>query len=219
MSPALRDARRRAGLALVVLVAAACAPPRARQLPGAPAAPVAVPRGELPPTPRRVVFRWTYTERGFQLTGDGVARVQPPDSARLDVFLGGGFGGGTAFLIGDSVIVGGGPMMQRVLPAPPLLWAAFGRLDVPPARDTIVRVDGDTLRADIGSGPTWRVTFVGQALVRLQRIADGHVLETVTRDRETHIIRYDDAASHRQLVLAVTSSSDVPPFDASIWPH
>ena len=53
-----------------------------------------------------------------------------------------------------------------------MLWAVLGRLAVPAVSDTVAKVDGATLRADIGRNPAWRVTFVADHLTRIERIID-----------------------------------------------
>src|SRR5437867_8694086 len=130
------------------LLVTACAP-RLHPLAGAPA-PATLPRTELPPVHRRIVFDWELQDRELSGRGEGVARVAPPDSARLDLFLSGGFGSGAAVLISDSLQVTGGSLARRFIPPPPLLWAALGRLAIPAVPDTVARVDGELLRVDIG---------------------------------------------------------------------
>jgi hypothetical protein len=103
-----------------------------------------------------------------------------------------------------------------MIPPPPLLWAALGRLAVPPAADTTARLDGDTLRADIGRGNVWRVTVAGGSLRRLERIDDGRIVQSVVRADDRHV-RYFDAASRRSLELVITSVDSTVDFDASIW--
>jgi hypothetical protein len=208
-----------AQLAVGALVAlgAACAP-RARPLVGAAVPEVALPSTALPARPQRVVFRWRYEEaEGFNARGEGVARLAPPDSGRLDFFVDGGFGGGYAVLIGDRVSAPGGDMVRRLIPPAPLLWAALGRLAVPAGRDTTVRAAGDTLRADIGADPTWRSTFVGARLVRLERIDGGRIQEWVQRDSST--VRYRHEGDRRGLALEVQRTETVDGFPASIWPR
>src|SRR5919202_761827 len=58
-------------------------------------------------------------------------------------------------------------------PPPPLLGAGLGRLAVPAAPDTVARVDGDTVRADIGRTTKFRAAFVGGELVGLERLERG----------------------------------------------
>ena len=72
-------------------------------------------------------------------------------------------------------------MARRLVPSRPLLWAALGRVDLPAERDTVVRVDGGTLRADIGSPVHWRATFRGDTLTRLERVDGGRLQEWVER--------------------------------------
>ena len=208
-------ARRRAVVlcALAVLVSA-CAP-RLRPLAGTPVAIARIPEGRLPPGHRHIVFRWEATDPDMTVRGEGAARIAPPDSARLDFFLAGGLGGGWAILVADSLRAPGGAAVDRLVPPAPLLWATLGRFSVTPARDTVVRVDGELLRADLGTPVSWRVTFRGDSLVRLERVADGRVVEWV--DRSGDRVRYRHETSRRELHLTITRSQPSPAFDASIW--
>src|SRR6478672_2836498 len=159
--------------ALLLLGAAACSP-RARPLTGIPA-PRRVPVAELAPVHRKIVFRWDYSQPDLRVRGEGVARIAPPDSARLDFFVN-GQGTGHALLIGDQIrLQSGQGAMRDFLPPAPLLWAALGRLHVPGAADTTVRVDADTLRIEIGHASGWRATFAGEQLRRLEQIDDGRI--------------------------------------------
>lgn len=211
--------RRRAvlGGALGALALGGCAP-RARPLSGVPAPEVALPGAALAPERQRVLFRWRYEEAdGFDARGEGVARIAPPDSGRLDFFLDGGLGGGWAVLLGDRLVAPGGGVVQRVIPPPPLMWAALGRLAIPPAADTTVRTAGDTVRADVGRDPVWRVTFVGPRLTRLERIDGGRLVEWVQRDSAA--VRYRHEAGRRGLVIEVQRMESADAFPASIWPR
>jgi len=188
--------------------------PRARPLAGE-VAPARLPDTELRGGPRRVTFRWRYEEGEFGARGDGVARVLPPDRVRLDFFLDGGLGSGHALLLGDTIVASGGDAVRRFLPPPPLLWATLGRLRLPPQADTTARVDGDTLRADIGRDPVWRVAFGGAELASLVRIDGGRLVERV--ERRAEVVRYENTRAHRVLTLTVTRDDQVPGFDAEIW--
>jgi hypothetical protein len=202
-----------AGLAAVA--AASCAP-RLRPLPGTPA-PITLPAAELPDGHRRIVFDWELRDPDFLVRGEGVARIAPPDSARLDFFVGGGLGGGSAVLIGQSVRAPGGDFVRRLIPPAPLLWAALGRLALPPASDTAVRVDGPLIRADVGVPPAWRVTFRGDTLVRLDRVSGERVTEWVERPAPARV-RYRHETARRDLTLVVQRVvEETSPFDATIW--
>jgi hypothetical protein len=198
----------------VVVFAAACIP-KAGALSGVPTH-VPLPAIEIPSGHTRFVFDWKYEDPDIHASGDGAIRAAYPDSARLDLFVGGGMGGAAAVLIGDDLLAPGPSAIRRMIPPPPLLWAALGRLAVPPAPDTTARLDGDTLRVDIGRGTVWRVTVAAASLRRLERIDDGRVVQSVVRADERHV-RYFDAASRRSLELVITSVDSNVDFDASIW--
>jgi hypothetical protein len=201
-------------LVLTAPVAAGCVP-KAHALPGVPTR-QALPPIEIPAGHTRWVFDWKYEDPDIHASGDGAVRAAYPDSARLDLFVGGGMGGATAVLVGDELRAPGPDALRRIIPPPPLLWAALGRLAVPPAADTTARLDGDTLRADIGRGNVWRVTVAGGSLRRLERINDGRIVQSVVRADDRHV-RYFDAASRRSLELVITSVDSNADFDASIW--
>jgi hypothetical protein len=143
--------------------------------------------------------------------------VLPPDRVRLDFFVGGGLGSGHALLIGDTLITSGGDEVRRFIPPAPLLWAALGRVVVPAVPDTTARVDGDTLRADIGRDPVWRVTFAEGRLTSLFRIDDRRIVEQVHRRGGGTDLRYEHTRANRSLSLTVTRDQQVPGFDADIW--
>ena len=209
-----QPARTIAGIMLGI-IAAACAP-RLRPLAGTPA-PVALPVAELPAGYHRVVFTWELRDPEFHARGEGVARLASPDSARLDFFVGGGLGGGRAVLIGQTLHAPGGELVRRLAPPAPLLWAALGRLALPPAGDTTVRVDEGVLRADVFAPPAWRVTFRGDTLTRLERVAGDRVAEWVERASPDQV-RYRHETARRELTLVVQRVvEETSPFDATIW--
>jgi hypothetical protein len=210
-----RELRRAVCLCLGALAVAACAP-RLRPLAGTPV-PARLPSGALPPERRLVVFRWQLDDLDFTGRGEGAARIAPPDSARLDFFLAGGLGNGAAALIDDELRLPsrGEDLARRVIPSPPLLWAALGRLAVPEYRDTVARVDGDTLRADIGKPVAWRVTFIRDSLRRVERVDGGRVIEWVERVPGSPV-RYRHEVKKRKLDLFITRSDEVDAFDSGI---
>jgi hypothetical protein len=197
------------------MVVAACAP-RLRPLAGGPTS-LRLPAAQLPAGHHRMVFNWELRDPDFQVRGDGVARLASPDSARLDFFIGGGLGGGRAALIGQTLRAPGGELVRRLIPPPPLLWAALGRLALPPATDTTVRVENGVLRADVGAPTAWRVTFRGDTLVRLERVAGDRVIEWVERQPPGRV-RYRHETARRDLTLVVERFvEESSPFDATIW--
>ena len=200
----------------ITLGVLACAP-KLQPL-GGTVAPAVFPRAELPRGQHRVLFRWEMEDGDMLTRGDGAARVAAPDSVRLDFFLAGGLGGGAAVLIGEELRLPrtADDFARRLIPPAPLLWAALGRLAVPPSRDTTARVDGDTLRADIGAPAVWRVTFIRDTLRRLERVADGRVVEWVDRGGHSDRVRYQLEPNRRRLDLLI-SRSEPSVFDQTIW--
>ena len=195
---------------------AGCRPPRVSELPGEVAPVQRLPRGTLPDGRRKLVFQWELRDGDISARGDGVARIASPDSVRMDFFLAGGFGSGAAVLIGDSLQVPGPDMARKLVPPRALLWASLGRFDVPSERDTVVRVDGGVLRADIGSPVHWRATFRGDTLTRLERVDEGRLQEWVERSSDQKV-HYRNEAARRSLSLVIQQSDAVASFDPAIW--
>lgn len=218
VSPSARSFARRVRpvIALLALGVASCRPPRVQPLEGAPAPVRLLPKGDLPEGNRKIVFKWELRDGEMSARGEGVARIASPDSVRLDLFLGGGFGGGAAVLIGDSLRAPGPDLVRKAIPPRALLWAALGRFEVPAEPDTVVREDGDLIRADIGRPSGWRVSFRGDTLVRLERVEGGRLQEWVQRSPDQRV-EYRNEAARRSLSLVIQRSDAVPSFDRSIW--
>ncbi len=219
------------GLAAAALTG--CLPPRALPLRGTPASARLLPTSAatLAVGYHRIRFRWQLQQSQFSAKGDGAARTAFPDSARFDFVASGPLGGsGVALLFDDTLVAPGGKGVHKYLPPTPFLWAALGRLAVPPASDTIVRVDGDTVRADIGhlpqngeltsdgadSATIWRVAFAGGELASLARLSGGRVRGAVVRQMARGRIEYDDGG-HWSLTLTEMRNEAVPAFDSSVW--
>lgn len=211
---AARPLHRLQALSWVAMMAllVACAP-RVRPLVGVPA-PARLPNTALPPGHTRLVFRWEYGDPIFSAKGEGVARIAPPDSVRLDFFSDGGVGGGYAILIGEELATPANDDARKYLPPVPLLWAALGRLHVSGA-DTVAVTRGDSVQADIGSAPVWRAAFHADTLVELQRIDGQRLRERVQRAAD--VVSYRNFGSRRRLVLTLTRKFADPPFDEAIW--
>jgi hypothetical protein len=118
-------------------------------------------------------------------------------------------------VLGDSLFVPAQEDARRFVPPVALLWAALGRLVVQ-GTDTVAKVDGDTLRADIGRDPAWRATFAGNGLVRLERLKNGRVEESVARNG-SELVSYRQLSARRTLRLTVYKVQQEQPFDEAIW--
>lgn len=207
---------RGAAAAAVCAALLGCPPSVAPMWGGAPAAPLAL-RYELPPGHRRVTFTWELEEGSMVVRGEGAARIAAPDSARVDLFITGGYGAASVILIGDSLRVPPGAGMQQMIPPKALLWAALGRLAIPALPDTIIRVLGDTTWSEIGHPLRWRLVAIRGELTRLERISGRRVVEWVDRVPGQRI-RYEVFAQ-RSLVLKIQHDQPVAPFDASVWQY
>jgi len=133
----------------------------------------------------------------------------------VDLFLNGGIAIGRAILIGSTIRATNQEQIEKFLPPPPMLWAAFGRLAIPSLPDTVVTMEGDVLHADIGRPATWRVKIAGNRLMQVARISGGRIVEMVTRDTGGRLLY--EVPGRRKLWLGITRDEEVPAFDASIW--
>ena len=201
-------------LGTAVIAAIACAP-AAAPLKGVLAPDRSLPSLALPAGHRQIVFKWDYEEGEIAARGDGSVRIAAPDSARLDFFLGGGLGAGAAILVGDSLRTPHAELARRYIPPAPMMWAALGRLAIPALRDTVVRIDGDLLRADVGRPVQWRVAIRGDTLVGLVHISGGKIIETVTRGANG-VLTYEAPGARRRLRLTILREQPGS-FDAAIW--
>ena len=196
------------------LLAVACAPVAA-PLKGVPAPDRSLPTLTLPPGHRHIVFKWDYAEGDIAARGDGAVRMASPDSARLDFFLGGGLGAGAAVLIGDSLRTPHADLVRRYIPPTPMMWAALGRLAIPALPDTVVRLDGDVLRADVGRPVEWRLAIRGDTLVGLEHISGGKITDRFSRG-PNGVLNYEAPGARRQLRLTVLREQPGS-FNATIW--
>jgi hypothetical protein len=201
-------------IAAIALIGLACAP-AAAPLSGVLAPDRTLPLISMPPGHRHLVFKWDYQEGDIAARGDGSIRTAAPDSARLDFFLGGGLGAGGAILIGDSLRTPNAALAKKYIPPPPLLWAALGRLSIPPLPDTVVKIDGALTRADIGRPLQWRVTLKGDTLVALEHISDGRITESLNREANG-AMTFQAPGARRTLRLTILRD-EIGSFNASIW--
>src|SRR5256885_12824314 len=201
-------------ISLIALSAAACVP-SAAPLPGVPAPDRSLPKLEIPTGHRQITFRWDYQEGDIAARGDGSVRTAAPDSARLDFFLGGGLGAGAVLLIGDSLRSPHVELARRYIPPSPMMWAALGRLAIPPLPDTVIRIDGGMVRADIGRPVQWRVAIRGDTLVALEHLSAGKITERLARESNGQVV-YQAPGARRRLALTILREQPGS-FDDSIW--
>ena len=177
------------------------------------------------PNTSQVIFRWTVREPDLRLEGMGVARLQHPDRARLDLFMENGEAVLAASLVEDQLRAREGTRLQ-VVPSPALLWASLGvfrpgegvtLLGAEAFDDDVFRLryrlpDGDELRYELRSG---RVTEVelrheGNAThrVALNREGGGELPKETT---------YRNLASFSELNVTVETVERVDSHPSDIW--
>jgi len=203
-------------VAMIVALGVSACTPHVRPAPGA-VIRRALPGTSLPAGHRLTVCTWELTDQDMLTRGEGAVRSASPDSARLDFFLSGGLGSGSALLIGEELQVA--PGAERIagllIPTATMLWAVTGRAAPPPLTDTTARVDGDTLRVDIGKPLTWRFTFTRDSLRRVEHVSGTRVIEWVTRYADGRV-RYRNESRRRQLDIVVTKVERTR-LDATVW--
>jgi hypothetical protein len=175
-----------------------------------------LPQLQLAPRHQRIVFTWRLADGELTIRGEGAARVSAPDSARLDLFVAGGLGSGTAYVLGDSLTMQAPDALRRVLPPPAFLWAALGRLTVPAGRDTLVARLDSIIDAEIGPDPRWRIRLANRRVMRLEHAQGDRVIDRLERQGDSSLV-YTHGPSRRQLVLRITRADSVGAFDAAIW--
>ena len=200
---------------LLILVGALGCVPTAPPLKGVLAPDRSLPSLQLATGHRQLVFKWEYQEGDLAARGDGSVRTAAPDSARLDFFLGGGLGAGAALLIGDSLRSPHVELARRYIPPSPMMWAALGRLAIPPLPDTVIRIDGGLVRADIGRPVQWRVAIRGDTLVALEHLSAGKITERLARESNGQVV-YQAPGARRRLALTILREQPGS-FDDSIW--
>jgi hypothetical protein len=90
-------------------------------------------RATLPRARTLIRFRWRYQDEQVKYAGRGSIRIAPPDSLRFDYAGPFNWGSGAAVVIGDSVVWADPEKNFRSLvPAIPMLWAAFAMVRPPP---------------------------------------------------------------------------------------
>ena len=175
--------------------------------------------------PLRIVFDWELNDAGQRVEGQGVARVEPPYRARLDLFLDNGESVISAALVdGDLRLPPGSP--DDILPPPDLMWGALGVFR--PLGDAELvgadRLEGEGIRLRYRheDGREVHYRILDGALTRLELVEGGRVVQRVDVAPE-RVERYPVEATYRnlsefrELKLVRQSIAVVDAFDPEIW--
>jgi hypothetical protein len=175
--------------------------------------------------PLRIVFDWQLNDAGQRVSGRGVARVEPPYRARLDLFLDNGETVVSAALVdGELRLPPGSP--DDILPPPDLMWGALGVFR--PLGDARLlgadRLEGEGTRLRYGYGDGREIHYlVERGLLSALELRDGgRVVQRVDvgaeRDARYPVeATYRNLAAFRELRLTRETLSVVGPFDPEIW--
>ena len=175
--------------------------------------------------PVQLTFAWRAREPDFRHEGFGVARVEPPDKARLDLFLDNGEAAAIAALVGDDLRVPAGLPLELV-PPPALLWAALGVFR--PGAGTEVldgrRADGAMeLRFALPGGDLLRFHMQGRRVMEAAVLRGGDEVERVAVAGYGEDAAYPAEATYRnlrdyrELELRLESFEHVDPFPPHTW--
>jgi hypothetical protein len=212
---------------LLQLILAGCAAsaPQATQAPiDAGQMALSAERASALDAPYRLVFDWTLNEPGARLNGRGVARVEPPNRARLDLFLSNGERVAAASMVGEEFRVAAGG--QTELPAPAFLWGAIGVFR--PGDFSVLR--GGRWQSNGVAELTYQFSGGGELLYHLrggriermevrrsQRPAEEVRLVQVEGERFPREATYRHLDAVRELRITLEAVEHVESYPSDIW--
>ena len=175
--------------------------------------------------PARILFDWRLSERDARFRGRGVARIEPPYKARLDLFLPSGETALRAALVNDDLRLPlGAP--EGLVPPPEMLWSTLGVFR--PSRSATLE-GGETL-ADGRAAILYRLPegielryVVGDGGVQVvERLSGGRVVERLAVDhaaggRFPSEATYRNLAAFRELTLIRREVARVELYPPDIW--
>jgi hypothetical protein len=174
--------------------------------------------------PYSLFFEWSALEAGLRVRGSGVARVEPPHRARLDLFTTQGARIAVAALVGDDLRLP--PGMPDILPPGPFLWGALGvfRPGEGSSLTSGLRVGNE------GTELRYRLTGEQELHYRLRdlRIEGMEVKRGGRTVEELRLMRtdgerfpreatYRDLVQVRELRITLERVEDASPFPSGIW--
>lgn len=174
--------------------------------------------------PLQIRFEWYLNESRQRHRGIGVARIEPPYRARLDLFTDDLETVTTAVLLDGELRLPPGAE-EDILPPTDLMWGTLGV--VRPHGVSLLggeRLEGDgvQLRYAYQDGSELHYQVLDGALRSLELLEDGHVVQRVEvtvleGDRYPVEATYRNMTAFRELTIVRESLEEVPPFDPDIW--
>ncbi len=176
--------------------------------------------------PVRLVFDWSVREPGLRSGGRGVARLEPPHRARLDLFTGRGETVLRAAMVGDDLRLPEGAS-DELVPPPALFWSSLGVFrpggDYRLARGSEADDGTRHLTYDSSSRPDllYEVDDEGRvaalALLRDGEIVDRLSLSLPPRDGFPTRATYRNLIDFRELTFTLDTVESVERFPSDIW--
>ena len=175
--------------------------------------------------PARILFSWSMSERDARFQGRGVARIEPPFKARLDLFFGNGETIARAALVDDDLRLPPG-LPTGILPPAELLWGALG-IFRPGMATVLLGADrmGDGrvhLRYRRDDGLELRYTVRDNRIEEVERVRQGQTVELVSVEPDPSS-RYPDVATYRnipafrELKLSRDTVEPVEAYPPDLW--
>ena len=176
--------------------------------------------------PVRLIFDWSVREPGLRSGGRGVARLEPPYRARLDLFTEAGETVLRAALVGDELRLPDGTS-DELIPPPALFWSSLGVFrpggDYRPAEGW--EADDGTLRLSYESvtrpGLLYALDGNGDvaalALLRDGETVDELALSPPLRDGFPAEATYRNLIDFRELTFTLDTVEIVESYPSDIW--
>jgi len=175
--------------------------------------------------PMRILFDWELNEQGVRVKGRGVARIEPPYKARLDLFLNNGTAVVRAALVnGELLMPPGAP--RDILPPPDLMWGTLGVFRPEFGTELVGgdRLEGEALRLRYRyrDGTELHYGLEGGVLRTLELLERGAVVQRVEVDLEEGSrypvsAIYRNLAAFRELKITRRELTQVESFPPDIW--
>jgi hypothetical protein len=182
-------------------------------------------RGNPLPATSTVIFQWRVNAPDLRLEGEGVARLQGPDLARLDLFMENGEAVLAAGLVEDQVWAREEKALEFV-PSPALLWAFLGVFR--PGEDA-TRLGGEDFENDVSrlryqlpDGDELRYLFRSGRLAEVELRHEGDAVHDVALKLEDGAelpaeATYRNLAAFSVLRVTVDTVERVDSHPSDIW--
>lgn len=180
--------------------------------------------------PARITFRWELREPDVRMSGEGLARVEPPYRARMDLFSEEHWETVSSAALVEHDLRVARDARDDVIPTPALLWAALGVFHPEPG---MALVDGRWLNGEEGAGVALEyrnadgegLRFLlpeGDQVRAAELLRNGRVVEEVELAGEPAArfpgeARYRNMEDTRELRIVLDSVEHVESFAEHIW--